>query len=476
MAIVFPARAPRRAARPPRRSPALPLAARLLRSLGGYGGRVAASLGLRGLGMGLQFAISVLAARLLGVEGFGVYTYAFVWVAVLGLVAQLGFGSLAAREMPDRAAAGDASGARRYLRFAGAATALAVGGIAAALAGAEAAGAAVPFGWALLALGVALQAGGALVAGALAGLQRIVASQMVEVTLRPLIMFAGLAALAAAPGAAAAGVDARDVYLLAVGATGASLAVAIVLLVRAMGRDLPGDGAPPPAPNPVPRAEARAWALGALALLATAITTVMMTNLDILMIGAMAPPDEVGRYRAASRGVDVILIATGVAIQVMGPMLARALAGEDRGAARGLITRAAATMMAAGLPLCAAFFVLAETYLGLFGPEFVPAAAAMRILVASQAIAILCGPAGMALIMMKRERLALWLNLAALAVNLGLNLLLIPIYGLEGAAVATLVSVAGVRIAMAVALLRAGHDPTAAAPVRAAWRRLRRGR
>ena len=469
----------RRAARPRSQEPALPGPIRLFRSLSSYGGRVMASLGLRGLGMGLQFAISVLSARLLGVEGFGVYTYAFVWVTVLGGVAQLGFGPLAAREMPARVAAGDAAGARRYLRFAGGATALAVLGIAGALAAAQAMGAGVPFGWALLALGVALQAGGMLVGGALAGMQRIVTSQMVEVTLRPAIMFAGLAALFALPAAAAA-TDARAVYLLAVGASGAALAVAAVLLWRAMAADLPGAGAAgagagagEEAGGAAPQGP-RAWTLGALALLATSITTMMMTNLDILMIGALEPPEEVGRYRAASRGVDVILIASGIAIQVMGPMLARALAGGRAGEVRGLITRAAGTMAAVGLPLCAAFLLLADEYLRLFGADFVPAETAMRILVAGQAIAILCGPAGMALVMMKRERLVLALNLAALAANLGLNLALIPIYGLEGAAAATLISVAGVRIAMAAALLRDGHDPTAAAPIRAAWRRLRR--
>ena len=456
--------------------PALPGPSRLLRSLTSYGGRVVSSLGLRGVGMGLQFAISVLSARLLGVEGFGTYTYAFVWVTVLGAVAQLGFGALAAREMPGRVARGDGEGARVYLRFAGAATAATVAGVAALLAAAQAAGAAVPFGWALLALGIGLQAGGTLVGGALAGMQRIVISQMIEVTLRPAIMFAGLAALGALAAASGAGVGARDVYLLAIGASGATLVVAAAMLRRALAGDLPaparsGAGADAPGGE---RAPLRAWTLGALALLATSITTMMMTNLDILMIGAMAPIEEVGRYRAASRGVDVILIASGVAVQVMGPMLARALAEGRAEESRGLIARAAATMAAVGLPLCLALMIGAEPYLALFGAEFVPAAPAMRILVAGQIVAILCGPAGMTLIMMRRERLVLALNLAALAANLGLNLLLIPVYGLEGAAIATLVSVAGVRIAMAVALRRGGHDPTAAAAVRAAWRRLRR--
>jgi O-antigen/teichoic acid export membrane protein len=266
-------------------------------------------------------------------------------------------------------------------------------------------------------------------------------------------------------------VGARDVYLLSIGATAASLAVAAVLLGRTMAGELPKGAAPDAATGASPRAQARSWTLGALALLATSITTMMMTNLDILMIGALTPPEEVGRYRAASRGVDVILIATGVAIQVMGPMLARALSGGHAGEARGLITRAAGTMAAVGLPICLALAIWAEFYLGLFGEAFVPAATAMRILVAGQVIAILCGPAGMALIMMRRERLVLWLNLAALTANLALNLALIPRYGLEGAALATLVSVAAVKIAMAVALRRVGHDPTVAAPIRAAWRR-----
>ncbi len=336
----------------------------------------------------------------------------------------------------------------------------------------------MPFGWGLLAAGVVLQALGLLLSGALSGMQRIVQAQLVGITARPAVMIAGLAILILAAGEVTPG----QVFVVAIASTAASVVGLAWLLNRSLSQALPAGGAsvPDTAAAPAPGApdgdgwEVRAWTTGGLALLATSITTIMMTNLDILMIGALSPPEEVGRYRAASRGVDLILIATGVAIQVMGPMLAKAIAEGHGGQARGLIMRASVTMAGAGLPICLGLWVGAEFYLGLFGPDFTPAATAMRILVAGQVIAILCGPAGMALVMSRRERIVLVLNLAALAVNLGLNFVLIPIYGLEGAAVATLVSIAGVRIAMAVLLLRDGYDPTLVAPLRAVLRRLRR--
>ena len=431
-----------------------------------YVERVFASMGLRAVGIGLQFVISVLSARLLGVEGFGVYTYAFVWVTLLGGIAHLGFAQLTSRELPRYVAAGDGGGGRSYLRFAATATLLAVAAISAGLAGAQLAGLDVPLGWPLLALGVALNAGGSLLGGSLAGLQRILQPQMIEIVVRPTVMFIGLGVMILLPDLATP----MAVYLLALGASGIAMTGSAILLRGGVDRALP------PAPAAASRTEGRvrrAWLTGALALLATSITTMMMTNLDILMIGAMTPPEEVGRYRAASRGVDLILIATGVAIFVMGPMLAKALAESRDGEARGLIMRASVTMAVTGLPLCAVLLFGAEFYLGLFGPDFVPAATAMQILVIGQVVAIGCGPATMALVMLKRERLVLVMNLAALLANLGLNLALIPIYGLEGAAVATLVSVSGVKIAMAVALLREGYDPTLVAPARGALRRWR---
>jgi O-antigen/teichoic acid export membrane protein len=74
------------------------------------------------------------------------------------------------------------------------------------------------------------------------------------------------------------------------------------------------------------------------------------------------------------------------------------------------------------------------------GEEFGDAATPLRILLAAGALAWVNGVFGYALIAKERQMSALWLNLSALAFNVGLNLLLVPRYGIVVAAAVTVAS------------------------------------
>ena len=75
-----------------------------------------------------------------------------------------------------------------------------------------------------------------------------------------------------------------------------------------------------------------------------------------------------------------------------------------------------------------------ELYLGLFGPEFVPIAPALRIAVALQALSILLGPAGIVLVMAHREQWTLAVNAVGLVVLAIGCALVIPAWGAFGGA------------------------------------------
>src|ERR1700722_619155 len=52
------------------------------------------------VGAGLAYGLQVLLARLLGASDFGIYTYVFVWVTFVSLVAGLGFPAASIRFLP----------------------------------------------------------------------------------------------------------------------------------------------------------------------------------------------------------------------------------------------------------------------------------------------------------------------------------------------------------------------------------------
>jgi O-antigen/teichoic acid export membrane protein len=74
------------------------------------------------------------------------------------------------------------------------------------------------------------------------------------------------------------------------------------------------------------------------------------------------------------------------------------------------------------------------------GEDFADAAEPLRILLAAGALAWINGVFGLALIAKDRQASALWLNVSALAFNVGLNFLLIPRYGIVVAAIVTVAS------------------------------------
>jgi O-antigen/teichoic acid export membrane protein len=99
------------------------------------------------------------------------------------------------------------------------------------------------------------------------------------------------------------------------------------------------------------------------------------------------------------------------------------------------------------LPAFAVLLVFPDELLRLFGGAFVTGAAVTVILAAGQFVNAATGPCGTVLNMSGRVALNMWDNLAALVLNVLLNLWLIPAYGIVGAAVAWAVSLAVVNAA-----------------------------
>jgi O-antigen/teichoic acid export membrane protein len=76
------------------------------------------------------------------------------------------------------------------------------------------------------------------------------------------------------------------------------------------------------------------------------------------------------------------------------------------------------------------------------------------ILIGSQIVLSCVGPAGNILTMTGYERIQLVNNLLALGLNIGLNLFLIPRYGILGAAIATSVSLAVLNVLRVIQVIR----------------------
>jgi O-antigen/teichoic acid export membrane protein len=161
---------------------------------------------------------------------------------------------------------------------------------------------------------------------------------------------------------------------------------------------------------------------------------------DTLIISLYQPYGQVGLYTLAYRVLELALVVGTIFLNSTFPVLSEAVV-RDQARARRTIQLSTEVCVALGAPLVAAGLVLAPQIIELAGGEdFEQAAVPLRILLAAGALAWVNGVFGYALIARERQASALWLNLSALAFNVGLNFLLVPRYGIEAAAIVTVAS------------------------------------
>jgi O-antigen/teichoic acid export membrane protein len=163
-------------------------------------------------------------------------------------------------------------------------------------------------------------------------------------------------------------------------------------------------------------------------------------RVDTVIISLYEPYGEVGLYTLAYRILEFTLALGTIFLTTVFPLLSESVARDEP---RALRTIQASTdlFVILGAPLVAGGLVLAPPIIELVGgTEFEDAATPLRVLLIAGALAWVNGVFGFALIAKARQMSALWLNLAALTFNVGLNFLLIPRYGIVAAAAVTVAS------------------------------------
>lgn len=248
----------------------------------------------------------------------------------------------------------------------------------------------------------------------------------------------------------------------------AALLVIALWLVRTVRRTL-SSGARPGGESRPRRILAREfWAFAGPRALSR-VFSVALQRLDILIVGALRGPAEAAIYTAASRFLVMGLMFVQAIQQVMAPRISEFLAKDDVARARVMYQTATAWLTMISWPLYLFSAAFAPLLLSIFGPGFDQGASVVVILCLAMLVATICGPVDTVLLMGGRSSLSLMNTGAALAVNIALDLLLVPRYGLEGAAVAW---TAGILVNNLVPLWQVHHfldmHPFGSATVRAA--------
>lgn len=176
---------------------------------------------------------------------------------------------------------------------------------------------------------------------------------------------------------------------------------------------------------------------------------------DVLMLGYFRPAAEVGIYRAASQTSLLMNIIAGSLITAFSPMIADLYSRGERKEVEKIFQTSSRWSLALTLPLFLIMVVAGDDILRIFGAEF--AAGWIPLMILCTGHLVRAGAGGMAIQMLSmtgHQYLKLYTDLGLAALNIGLNILLIPKWGALGAAIATGISITLVNLLRAALMTR----------------------
>ncbi|WP_433300840.1 lipopolysaccharide biosynthesis protein [Actinoplanes sp. CA-030573] len=165
------------------------------------------------------------------------------------------------------------------------------------------------------------------------------------------------------------------------------------------------------------------------------VAQLALQRVDVLLVAALGGLAPAAIYAVAGRFVVLIQFANQGISQSVQPRLAEALATGDRDRANDLYQTATGWLVLVTWPMTLLVMQLAPVYLRLFGDGYATGATVVRVLAAAMLVATGCGMVDMVLAMAGRTSWNLVNVLIALAVTIGLDVLLIPRFGALGAAI-----------------------------------------
>lgn len=389
------------------------------------------TIGLRVSSVGLVFLSTVLLARILGPADYGIYTYVYALVSLLSVPSEFGLPTLVVRETARGRAQKDHSLVLGVWRWASQMTGaisitLVILSILFILLFKEAlVGKRLDtFLWGLVL--VPLIALGNLRGAALRGSGRVVSGQLPEFLIRPGLFVVFLAGILWVG---------KSVFSV-------SLAMALYVLAAALafgaGIWLLWRETPVEISRSIPRYKNRAWLLSTLPLALIGGMRLVNAQAAILLQGFFLSDADIGIFRVATQVAALASFGLLSINMVLAPRFATLYAQDNMSQLQRLVTRSAQIILSINLVITVGFVLLGKPFLKIvfgvpYGAAYVPA----LFLLVGQMINSSVGSVAVLLNMTQRESETAKALVVSAIINIVLNLLLIPQWGIFGSAIST---------------------------------------
>ena len=322
---------------------------------------------------GLLFVVSVLLARLLGARGYGAYAYAVAVVSAAGVPALVGFNQLLIRELAALRTSASWSVIRGLI--------LRANQIALATTGAIIAASVLVF------ILVRPQADPLMISTLLAalpmlpllvlvqirncamrGFDHVVAGQVPEAIVQLMVFVALVLGTLAYTSHAVS-------PQLAVLLFSTAFFVTLLIANSMMNRRLPSQ-----VRAATPIYEDRQWFKSAVPMMLIGIMQLLNTRTDVILLGILNGPEDVGIYTICSRGAGFILMIQASASIALAPMVASLHASGQSARLQKIVTRSVRLTFVAAMLLGAVLVFFGYWFLLIFGQEFTQGRVALVIL------------------------------------------------------------------------------------------------
>ena len=166
----------------------------------------------------------------------------------------------------------------------------------------------------------------------------------------------------------------------------------------------------------------------------------IMAWTDKLMIGSLMSAESVAVYGVAFRfsmGVSITLMAIN---SISSPKFAEKFANDDIKGMGKIALQSAKIIFWTTLPLATILLIFPKFFMGLYGSEFLIGFEALRWLIIGRIVNALSGSVGNLMQMSGQQKIYMNILIIGSVINVVLNCYLIPIYGIKGAAISSVVS------------------------------------
>lgn len=402
---------------------------------------VSGTFGIRVINAGLSLIISIFLSRLLGAEGYGAYAYAIAWVMVLSIPAKCGSDEFLVREVAiyhNQSALGLLKGLLSWVNMVVFSTSVLIAilavGVTWLLSNGEQTNIIVSTFFAALFL-LPLQGFIGIHQATMRGFRRVISGLVPMMLLHPVLFIGGIAVVYFLWGAF---ITPLSVMCLNIGASVVVLIVGSVLLRRSIPKDVT---------HAQPEFKEKAWLHSILPFMLISGMYVINNRADVLMVGYLLGAKAAGIYTVAARCAELITFTIVALNTSLAPVVASLYRQNEQERLQRIVTKSSRFLLFVTLPIVGILVLFSEEFLLFWGIEFAEGATVLRLLSLGQLVNVSMGAfLGLLLNMTGHEQYTAFALGFAAIINIILNIILIPVWGINGAATATIISLVFFKI------------------------------